>query len=279
MNIGIIGAGRLGFTLGKFLRTINENLVGYYSRNTNNAIEASNFTKTEYHSELKSLISKCDTLFLTVSDDAIKIVANELKNYDLSGKIICHTSGAKSSKEIEDLEILGCYCYSVHPLLAINDKYNSYKTFNECLITIEGNKKKINLLYDLFSKKNKVKIIKSEDKALYHAMASYSSNLIVGLLDIVNEYIKNIGLSINDYMPLIKNNINNIENYGIDKALTGPILRNDLTTIKTHLDVLNDDIIYRLLSLRLIEISKRINNKDYKDMENLLRSDKNEKNY
>jgi len=39
-------------------------------------------------------------------------------------------------------------------------------------------------------------------------------------------------------LPLIQGTVNNIENVGIPRALTGPIARGDLSTIIKHLDCL-----------------------------------------
>ena len=44
IKIGFIGAGKVGFALGKYLSENNINLVGYYSKNINSAIEAAKFT-------------------------------------------------------------------------------------------------------------------------------------------------------------------------------------------------------------------------------------------
>ena len=61
--------------------------------------------------------------------------------------------------------------------------------------------------------------------------------------------------------PLIKNNIENVYTKGVKEALTGPIERGDVTTIKGHLDVLDGDVkaIYTLLSRSLLNIAKEKN--------------------
>ena len=41
------------------------------------------------------------------------------------------------------------------------------------------------------------------------------------------------------FWPLVKGTINNIEHRGPQKALTGPISRGDVETIRKHLDVLH----------------------------------------
>ena len=47
MNIGLIGAGKVGCTLGKFFVQRNYTVVGYYSRSSKSANEAARFTQTK----------------------------------------------------------------------------------------------------------------------------------------------------------------------------------------------------------------------------------------
>ena len=46
MKTGIIGAGRVGCSLGKYFRSKNADLVGYYDTNAAAAEEAAAFTQT-----------------------------------------------------------------------------------------------------------------------------------------------------------------------------------------------------------------------------------------
>ena len=79
-------------------------------------------------------------------------------------------------------------------------------------------------------------------------------------------------------MPLMINNINNISNAGSLGALTGPIKRNDISTIKKHLSSLTKEEkdIYIPLSIKLCEMSKIITKNDYSIMEELLKGDRND---
>lgn len=273
MNLGIIGAGKLGFTLGKYFASNNISVIGYYSRTLEHSKEAARFVDTEYYIKLEELVLKCDTLFLTVSDDAIEEIYEKLITLDIKGKIICHTSGAKSSNIFKNISDYGAYGYSCHPIYAINDCFETYKTFKDATITIEGNYEHIDDVRDLFQNiGNTVKVIKASDKPKYHLQAVMSSNLVIGLINMVNKNLNDLNMDIKDFIPLIKNNIDNIDNYGLKYALTGPILRNDIDTIKTHLNVLSkeEEMIYKILSLELVKIAKEINNNDYSEIINLL---------
>lgn len=59
--------------------------------------------------------------------------------------------------------------------------------------------------------------------------------------------------------PIIKGNVNHIINDGVTKALTGPIERNDITTVKKHLEILddNDKDIYKKLSLEVVNVAEK----------------------
>ena len=46
MKIGFIGAGKVGFSLGKYLADNNQKVIGYYSEFTEDAKEASKFTNS-----------------------------------------------------------------------------------------------------------------------------------------------------------------------------------------------------------------------------------------
>ena len=47
MKIGFIGAGKVGFTLGKYFRMHGVEVTGYYSRSIQSAKEAADFTRAQ----------------------------------------------------------------------------------------------------------------------------------------------------------------------------------------------------------------------------------------
>lgn len=121
---------------------------------------------------------------------------------------------------------------------------------------------------------NMFKVISSDNKEIYHAGTVMVSNLVLALLNRGFFQLNLCGFSDNEsilaLMPLIKNNINNIDNNGIVSSLTGPIERGDVTTIKKHRSMLKgmDLEIYDLLSKELLKISKvKDSKKDYKNLE------------
>lgn len=278
IRFGFIGAGKVGFSLGKYLRENDINVVGYYSRSEHSSKEATIFTNTKQYMKLEDLIKNSDAIFITTSDNQIKEVWDEIKGLSIENKLICHCSGSISSEIFSNISKYGAYGYSIHPMFAISDKYNSYKDLSKAFITIEGHQKYENYLKELFySLGNNVAIISSENKPLYHAASVVVSNLVLGLINNGVTYLEECGFSqtmaIEALYPLIEFNIKNIREKGIINSLTGPVERGDLTTVMGHCDALEDKDkeLYKLLSKNILEIAKLKNvQRNYENLEKYL---------
>ena len=79
----------------------------------------------------------------------------------------------------------------------------------------------------------------------------------------------------------MQGNVANLATFDIKDALTGPVERNDVVTIKKHLNAFNQENlnqekeIYKLLSQKLIEIAQSKNSlKDYSEMKEVFDSEK-----
>lgn len=278
IRFGFIGAGKVGFSLGKYLKENNINISGYYSKTQHSAKEAAIFTNTRQYSNLDDLIKNSDAIFITTPDNKISEVWNEVKKFPIKEKLICHCSGSISSEIFSNINNHGAYGYSIHPMFAISDKYNSYKDLSQAFITIEGHEKHINYFKELFFHLgNDVAIINSENKYLYHAASVTVSNLVLGLINNGINYLEECGftkdMAIKALYPLIEFNLKNIKEKGATNSLTGPIERGDLNTVINHLSVLQeeDKELYRLLSKNILKIAKVKNSdRDYKNLEEYL---------
>lgn len=278
IRVSFIGAGKVGFSLGKYFKENNITVIGYYSKNLESAKEAAKFTSTIYFEELKSMIDCSDTIFITTPDGVIKEVWNEIKKLSIKNKIICHCSGSLSSSVFSNIEDLNSYGYSIHPMFAISDKYNSYQNLKQAVITVEGSEKYLIQIKSLIeSLGNSVQVISKDNKALYHAASVVASNQVLALVKQSVTYLKECGFSEENALgalyPLILNNIFNIKDKGITASLTGPIERCDVATIKGHMECLDEEDreLYRLLSKKLVTIAKIKNlDRNYIKLEEVL---------
>lgn len=278
IKFGFIGAGKVGFSLGKYLKENNIDISGYYSKSQHSSKEAAIFTNTRQYNNLEDLIKNSDTIFITTPDNKIADVWNEIKRLPIKEKLICHCSGSISSEVFSNINNHGAYGYSIHPMFAISDKYNSYKNLSQAFITIEGHEKHIKYLKRLFLHLgNDVTVINKDNKILYHAASVTVSNLVLGLINNGINYLEECGftqeMAIKALYPLIENNLRNVKERGAVNSLTGPIERGDLSTVINHLNVIpeEDKELYRLLSKNILKIAKIKNkDRDYKNLEEYL---------
>lgn len=279
IQFGFIGAGKVAVSLGKYFRVNNLDVIGYCSKSSASSLEAAKITNSTSFFTIKELVEKSDCIFIATPDDQILKVWNNLKKLDIENKIICHFSGVLTSHIFEDINKFGAYGYSIHPLLAFSDKYSSYKQLNNSVITIEGHPKYIKELKEVFySLGNNVKIIKESNKIKYHCASVISSNFFVALMELALKYMEQCGFERNEALealePLVINNIKNIILNDTKYALTGPVERGDIGTIKLHCEELSmeDKKIYKILSNELLKIAVEKNEfRNYKKIEEFLR--------
>lgn len=273
IRIGFIGAGRVGVSFGKYLKEKGMYISGYYSQSPDSAKFAAEFTNTTHFKSLQEVIASSDMLLFTVPDNAIAKVWEEAKPY-VSNMIIGHCSGLHSSKIFSDSGSNGNYAYSIHPLSAVSSKESSWKEFPNILFTLEGDEKYLNKIEKMFkSMGNRTKIISTENKIKYHAAAALSSNYMTALFYMAQELFVQCGFdekeAKDELYGLAKGNLENILKMGCVKALTGPLERNDIETVKSHIECLEPKMrtVYQSNADYLIEVAARKHpDRDYNSM-------------
>lgn len=290
MKIGFIGAGKVGWTLGKYwsenLSSQDFELTGYYSRTPASAEGAAKFTHSRAFPDKESLIKASDGVFLTVPDGTIQEVWKEICKLDLKGKFVAHCSGALSTEEtFPALKESGACAYSIHPLFAVSDKEETWKELKGVFFSIQQDPSNEspdpfidNLEKMMKEAGNPYKKVPADKKTLYHLASAVASNLVCGIVDMSLDLLGGCGFSQEEgrkaLAPILRGNMNHIADVGVKDALTGPMERNDIGTVKDHLSVFEDEEekeIYRLLSKRLMRIAQEKHpDRDYSDMKKLL---------
>lgn len=273
MNIGFIGAGRVGCSLGKYFIMHGFNVSGYYSRSQKSACLAAELTETKAFETMEELVHNSDVVFLTVLDGMISSVWKKINSPELSNRIVVHCSGAMTS-EVFDGAIENMGVVSMHPLMAVSTKNQD---LSGAFFTIEGNSKGKNTVIEILTKcGNSYQEISMESKVKYHAAAAVSSNLVTGILDMALEMFKDCGFSDENarkaIRPLVEGNVKAVMDMGAGPALTGPVSRRDYETVQKHMEVLSGDEleIYRLLSLRLLDMTGDKNASEYMKVKGVL---------
>lgn len=282
MKIGFIGAGRVGCSLGKYLKESGSGweLAGYYSRSVASAQEAADFTDSKVFTDLSQLAKVADVIAVTTADGAIADVWLRLcACTDQWGhQIVLHCSGALASTVFDGADARGVTAASLHPFYAVSDRYHSYQTLGEALFTLEGSGERLEELDECLRASGlTIQRISAQSKTAYHTAASAASNLMVGLSELAIGLLGECGFDREHarmaLKPLMQGNLDAIMEYDTSGALTGPAERADVRTVDKHLHVLSgeDREIYRLLTKKIVEVAKIKNpERDYALLEELL---------
>ncbi len=278
MDIGFIGAGKVGISLGRYLKEHRMHITGYYSRSPVSAREAAEFTDSKDYQSIDELVDESEVIFLTVPDGQIEGVWEQMKRLPVAGKIICHCSGALSSAVFSEISQREAFGYSIHPLLAVSDRFQSYRELSQACFTIEGAEEKLGEVAGLIRLcGNPVEIINPAVKPKYHAAAVMASNLVVALSHMAETLLAECGFSQENaaraLLPLFFGNAKAVAEKGAREALTGPVERGDVNTVEQHMALLTgaEREIYRLLSQQAAAIAEEKHpERDYDEMKRRL---------
>ena len=266
MKVGFIGAGKVGFTLGKYFCEHGIEVTGYYSRSIQSAKKAAAFTATAAYENRSQLVADSDVLFFTVPDDCIASTFEAVRHEPIQGKIFCHCSGVlTASVGFPSIEQAGASGYSVHPLFAISDRYQSYRELADVFFTLEGSADRLASQQEwLKSTGLHVQIIPAAAKMRYHCAAAIASNQVIALFAESQQLLLDCGFSAEAAQqaltPLFLGNARHIATDGPTAALTGPVERGDAATLELHLAALDTDddrMLYLLLSERLLRSARQ----------------------
>ena len=240
-RIGIVGAGRVGTALGVAFSRAGWPVAAVATRDIERRERFLTLVPGSRALAASDLPDEVELLFLTVSDDAVAPVAASIRLY--GGQAIVHTSGALPSSVLVPARAAGTQAASFHPLVAFAELDRSLAALRGSTVALEGDAQLVALLAELAVAVGAQPVaLPPGGKAAYHAAAMLSAGGFIGLLDAIAELGRGAGLdeagSLAIYGPLIRQSLANAEALGIAAALTGPLLRGDVGTVRGHLDAM-----------------------------------------
>jgi predicted short-subunit dehydrogenase-like oxidoreductase (DUF2520 family) len=245
-RIAIIGAGKLAYSIAPALLEAGYNIQTVISSKLNSAKSLANeFSIPNHSNSIKKIPDEVNVFFLTVPDGEIKNVAGKLsrlrKNFD---DCICiHFSGVENISALNSLKEKSCATGSLHIIRPFpSKKVVELKNFPA---SIETKDKLANRYLIDLSKKLKLKShkINSDEKVFHHLAAVHSSNFLVGnLFNAFSLMNSKNNLSNNILKQTTQSALDNVFKIGPAKALSGPIDRGDVYTIKKHIEALDKKI-------------------------------------
>jgi predicted short-subunit dehydrogenase-like oxidoreductase (DUF2520 family) len=246
-KIAVIGAGRVSYSLVNALVKSGFNVSTIVSRSVTSAKTLAVRLKIKnFSSDLYSLTADPKIFFLSVPDNQISKVAKEISklNLDFENSIFIHLSGAENISVLNALKRKGAYTASFHIMQTFPDK----KLFNlkNSYAAIETkNKKAESFLFTLAKRLNLHPFkISSQNKIYYHLAGVYSSNFLVANQYYVKKLFDRTNFGV-DYKkvfhPISEMTLKNVKEKDVQNAVSGPVARGDIITVKKHLKILRND--------------------------------------
>jgi predicted short-subunit dehydrogenase-like oxidoreductase (DUF2520 family) len=264
--MGIAGAGRVAPALGRALAAAGEPVAAIASRDPAHAAAAAAFIGAE-PVPLAGLQRRCTRILIAVSDDAVTAVARQLAAAGMSAGAALHTCGALGPEALEPLAAQGVSCGVLHPLQTIASPEQGVRALSGSPFAISGDAEAAAWAEQICGLVQGTPLhIAPGGMALYHAAAVMASNNVTGLIDAAVILMKAAGIdektALGALGPLVRASVENTLALGAEQALTGPIERGDVETVRRHLGSLagvppSAGELYRSAGLHVLEVARR----------------------
>jgi predicted short-subunit dehydrogenase-like oxidoreductase (DUF2520 family) len=279
----VIGPGRLGSTLLAAL-TASSLVVSAVGVRHDDETDVS---LTPPRVRVEDAAAEADLFWLTVPDDEIYGVAGRLAAAMPTSRrtdrepVSIHTSGQGSVHLLKPLAEQGVRCLCLHPLQTFTgeEKADVFRDI-PCAVTAEEQRDRVlgeELAVRLGMRPFR---LADEHKTLYHLAAVVGCNLLVALESEAKRLMDEAAQDdqgLDHLAPLLRRTmVNLLETGDPQRALTGPVARGDVTTVRAHLRLLESErprlaAAYRALSLEALALAApRLDDEQVRTLKSLL---------
>ncbi len=273
-TVAIIGAGRVGSAVGFLLNKAGYSVTGVAARTLASAEKAAAFIGAGIPTaDAVTAASQADIIFITTPDRAIKDVCAAIAAGGAikADSMIVHTSGAHTLDYLDEAKAYGAYRAVLHPLQSLASREEGVRNLPGSYFRIEADPDAIGAAKAVVAALGGIELAMpkwqsdNESAALYHAGAVAVSNYFVALIDYGLKFYEALGAdkkeALKAVLPLIRGTLHNMEALGIPDALTGPIMRGDVDTVRQHLAAMRKRTphlvsLYQLLAQQTVAVAR-----------------------
>jgi len=272
--LNIIGSGRVGRACGRmWARARVFEVQDVLTRSRGSAGEGVKFIGAGRAVGHLDEMRSADVWMIATRDDALVPSCVTLAASDkiTPDDIVFHVSGATPSSDLKPVKGRGALIASVHPIKTFTDAEAAVRTFPGTFCSAEGDDEALAVLKPAFEKIGaKVFDIAPELKLVYHSGGVFACNYLVALIEAALRAHEKAGIprdaSLKALEPMVRETVDAIFGRGPAKALTGPISRGDMATVKRQYAMVRDwdpaiGELYRglgLIAVALAESDRRI---------------------
>lgn len=245
MDVAVIGAGRVGTAVAVGLRRAGHRIVGV-SGGASTEQRAVRYLPGVAVVDAHVGAAAAEVVVVSTPDDAIRSTVDDLAAAALHpGAWVVHLSGALGLDVLDAALAAGARRLAIHPLQTFPDVESALRRLPGCAIAVtaddaEGEAVGDRLARDLGGVPFR---LADERRPLYHAAAVFASNYLVATSAVAEALFEAVGVPDPPaaLAPLRRASLENVEQLGAARALTGPAVRGDAGTIRRNLEALKQD--------------------------------------
>ncbi len=239
ITIGVVGAGRVGAVLAAALEAAGHHVVAAAGESDASRSRIADLIPGARHGKPSDVARACDLLLLTVPDDMLENVVTVLSDSGAirPGQHVVHTSGRHGLAVLEPARRVGARVVAMHPAMTFTGTALDLERLAGCVFGLTaGDEERAfaeGLVADLGGRPMWVP---EQMRTLYHSGLAHGANHLVTLVTQAMEILAAAGADdpAGTLRPLLSAALDNALENG-DAALTGPIVRGDVNTVRAHL--------------------------------------------
>ena len=266
-GVGIAGTGRMAKALGALMVRSGVGVGAVAGRCGRSAEEAGRFMGAERAVTVRELPQYARRIVIAVTDGAIPEVAAELAEGGFRDGVVLHTSGAAGPRALEILREAGNSVGVLHPLQTVPSAEQGVEALHRATYAFAGDRDATAWAASLVARLGgRALRVDPRFWQHYHAGAVMACNYQITLVDAALELMATAGIGRNEALdalgPILRTTTENVLKSGPEQALTGPIRRGDLGTIRQHLAALEHAspetrLLYVAAGLRTVAVAER----------------------
>jgi predicted short-subunit dehydrogenase-like oxidoreductase (DUF2520 family) len=243
MDVGVVGAGRVGTALAVLLAKAGHRIVGA-SGGPASRERVDRFLPDVPFLQPSDVAAAAEAVLLAVPDDEIANVCAGLADAGAfrAGRAALHLSGSASLEALGRAAAAGATAVSLHPLQTVPTVEAALARLPGSAMAVtapseEGYELGERLALDAGGRPFR---LPDERKPLYHAAAVFCSNYVTVLAALAERLFTEAGVDdpLTTFAPLSRAALDNAVEMGPREALTGPAARGDSGTVRRNLEAL-----------------------------------------